>query len=545
MPADSVSDAAEGAAPPTLWDETPTPIAYVLLPEQDNVVLGPADSGELRVRVEDLDGKPVKGQVVSFSIAGEARDSGLSMLTATTDKNGEAKNEVLGGAMEAGFEVVVSLEGAESVRVPVMVYPQGYGSLHVTAPYAGRHEPQAREIVVFPEAQCDALPEGDDQGTRVMLASGQDDATIYLAAGVEYAVAATALGTDDSALAQACTDGVMLAADEQQDLALAFEDAALNISGTFELTLEMDGNAAAAYVAETLRDALTARVSEADAGVAAQNEASYLLAALTRTLQVDTVVDSAEQTALDEALMAGTLATDLQTALEADDLGPQAAIAALTSRVYDSLEVLTLMSRMVADPDGPSASLFPLSLMAGPATGASTSPRVELSSSDSALPLEHDAELDTVGFANWEVSLPVGSLATQALRDAVAQDDGSDPRSTLMGCDAMFAVFAQWAETAMPTTVCGEDCQRAACDRAYANLVTAAETTMGTSAPTEDNMASAVISATLQLVDENGDLMPDTLQAESITVQLTLPEGPVDTSDALLNTSPGAMAQEP
>ena len=467
-------------------------IRYELLPEQDELALERGESGTLSVRLQTLKGVPVKGVAVSFALSGQALDSSLDALSATTDRHGVASNAVLAGARESNFEIRISAEGAQSVYVPVAVFPAGFGAIEVTATYAGRHDPALRKVSLYADLDCDSI-DGETPVTSSTSPGLSDGiASFFLAAGKVYAVVVEVLGGDDTALASGCVDGLSVVANHITSTKVPYVDNALSADGQFDVAFVLDGSDVGAIVGGIVEQALFDRVvAAALPGASDTAEAAFLLTALQRTLSSDPAL-LLESTSLALELVSNGLLKTLQDELDKAKHGPLSAAQAIADVATGSLDELAIDASvtLASGPLGTTAiwqsqSIRAPSLNSSLAAPSHTYPEWP----QLVLDVSSNPNDDTLSLGGVAMYLPLLDLADQAVHQAaVVGVDDEPPLTQLLGCDTLLSAWRTWAKSQLGGSSCGADCGQAACDRAIANLLTATD-----SALSFDNLSSDVL----------------------------------------------------
>lgn len=496
--------------------------------------LQPGAQAELTVRVKDLDGDPVQGATVSFSLAGPSGDTGLTALTVVSDKHGAATNSLRAGELGADFELRVATVGADAVFIPVTVTPAGFGTLIGTANYAGAHTPSTLTLLAFEGGDCESL-QRQTTPADVSLAeraleltynfAAQDTApteiSFYLPADKSYALLAQALGPNATVLASGCVAGIALEENSTATANVPLVDNPHTPEGTFNLTFKLDSSTAAAELGTHLRTALEARLLEdlnngTETYAPTERGPLFLLNSLQSVLS-----ESEDEATVTTQVATASHVTALDTYLGNALTGPDVAIEALVTAASDGLAELTVAGQIALAAKSTSTTVAqwtPGSVTGSPASASQpmSAPRFELDLNsanwEADTPEQPAGSLD---FGEVRIPLPLGALGNQALRTFAGQ--GTTPTITKsLGCDAL-AAFWQERPVELQAAICDEACLAAACDRALSSLLTTAEQTLigaeGNPSPLPE---TGTVSLQLKMRDPSGDLRPDILTATAL-----------------------------
>jgi hypothetical protein len=184
----------------------------VLDPPGDQIGLAFLAAAELRVRLSDRDGLPVRRHGVEFTIDGEtdAAGSTLSTTALPTDDGGVAAVQVQAGGGRANFRVHASAIDAQPATFYVAVSDLGFARLTVTPRHQGFRPPPsfaAIDVRLYPGGQCALLDPTDppasvypprtatafDEAVTFQAVAGQEPHTL-LGAGKSQAGAVLAAG---------------------------------------------------------------------------------------------------------------------------------------------------------------------------------------------------------------------------------------------------------------------------------------------------------------------------------------------------------------
>ncbi|MFW5920786.1 MAG: hypothetical protein ACOCUS_03010, partial [Polyangiales bacterium] len=214
------------------------------------------EGATFRVRYRRDDGTPIEGGTVRFALDGNAHDSTLDEVEATTGTDGIARGTVLAGTTRAAFRVRVTAEGAAAVFLDVSVSDRGFGTLRAEiAPYDGERTVDHVVLNVFAATSCDAeglLGRTADRSKRLSLEESSAR-FLGLPADLSYAVTARGENAGDEALAWACVDGIEVMADDDVRTDVALSDLPLEVAGEYDMAADV----AAPEVAATFDEAAT------------------------------------------------------------------------------------------------------------------------------------------------------------------------------------------------------------------------------------------------------------------------------------------------
>jgi hypothetical protein len=492
--------------------------------------------GPIRVRLTDTDGAPLPDQQVSFALMGRGQDSSLAGLDRTTDADGVAENTLIAGQMAAAFRVRVSAPNALDTFVDAAVSDAGFGTLAVTAAYAGSRSVEQR--LVFAQANMTCLQAASMSGDPSVTLSDKMDLARFLAlpATVKYAVTALAEGMNGTVVAKGCTDGANVDADAETAISVSFTDEPLVLSGQFMFEAVLDASAPAAVLAATLRSAAQMLVqNDVNGQPVADAEGLFLLDSLDGTLRSDTYAKQAGVTGLANALSqarmapasAGTLEHSLQVLLTGNGEGPLEAIPRIVELVQKSLATAHWFSALTLS----ASSKRPLSwqsqrIEALPIVDGASPPAVDLSAfaDMTAISASFAPTQDAIELASLRVRAQLGSLAAQALTKVVSSDKPGhgEEISALVGC----ATLGQWLgkQSFANSAVCDASCVQAACDRAAARITGAGQMAL---LLLDDQRPTLTLQGVLRLGDDDGDLVPEKLSAAAFSGQWDPPSGEV------------------
>jgi hypothetical protein len=492
--------------------------------------LGFNEKASLSARLSNADGSPVAGGRVSFALMGRSQDSSLAVLDAVTDDAGVAESTLLAGQLVATFRVRISADGALDSFVDVAVSNAGFGTLAVTAAYAGQRAVVQR--VVFAQAgmsckQAERMP-GDP--TATLASTGDVARFLALPAEVSYAVTALAEAMDGTVLATGCVDGVTVRASAEVTTRVDFKDEPLILSGQFELKAELDSSAPAAVLSGKLRSATEMLVQSDAQGQPAPIDAEgrFLLDSLDGTLRRDPYVQQTDLVALADALSkarmapasAGSLEHSLQALLAVNSEGPLSAITRIVDLTTKSLATmnvfaeLTLNRKDAAHP----ATWRALRIEALPMTSGASPPAIDLSALQDMTDTKARfvADKDTLELSAVRFRGQLGALATQVLTKVLSPDAGGHGEEirALVGC----ATLDEWLQKQSFTdkAACDTSCVKAACERALVRLTGTAQTAW---AALDDERPTLTLQGAFELSDDDGDLIPDQMSGDAFLGQ--------------------------
>lgn len=489
------------------------PTGRLTLESEPSVTLAFGEQAEVAVRYTEGDA-PVSGVEVRFALEGRAHDSTLLErdLAVLTNADGRARISLLAGSVAAAFRVRASSDRAAPIYVDVSIGNMGFGGLTIGAVYSGRREGAVRRVVeLYSEMDCATLAELPPFPDRTMTledAMVGEVSFVALPAGISYAILGRVEGADGATLATACADGIVIVAEQETRVDLAFEDAPLVIEGGYDVELAIAPSTTSTWAADLAAAAGLARVELAGSG------ASLYLDALDQELR-----DRGEVAAADALLLERTVAVgSLTTQLDAAGVGPSVAVVALAGRVNDRLTRIAIGGPLAIDTEL-AVSWMPASIAAG-AIGDPDSPPLILDPASIVAQLAPSIELawqpetDVLDVPSLTLTLPLGTLILATLEAEAAATGASDPSALLVdgaGCD----VLASWiAEDPTLAPVCDASCAEASCTRALGTVMDAIDAALLSA----DAARSAIsLTGTVTARDINGDLTVDLLTGTGLT----------------------------
>jgi hypothetical protein len=528
--ADAADRSAGGVLPQHPGSAAPNPFPpgsrELELISDDWLQLDFGETSLLRVRVSDEDGEPIEDAVVTFALAGRSQDSSLAAVSATSDEDGFAENELIAGTMAAAFSVRITTPGAYETFVDVGVSNSGFGTLHVQADYSGARAVAQR--VIFAQAGMDCRRAERMRGDPMVTIGPEEQSAQFIAlpASVSYAILAFAESEDGTVVASGCSDAVVVERDDLVTASVAWGDAPLALSGRFRLQADLDAGGPATALGSALRDGAEGVVETDSLGNVDMThaDARFLLDSLDGTLRSEDYAEQpgaitlADAIAQDRAMPIGLPPEQsLHSLLAIKDEGAQAVVPRIVQLTADDFEMLRLFVELTAEDAGSELALTwrPLRVEALPAGSDRAPVAIDLSALDEVLAVADPlAGRDAIELASVRFELPFGALAAQVLREVVSFDvagHGEEIR-TLVGCTALSEWLA--AQSYPQIGACDEGCVRAACDRAVTRLVSGAETSL---TALDETRPTLTLSGEIELGDTDGDLMVERLNAQMLS----------------------------
>lgn len=485
-----------------------------MIESEPAVMLMPADEVEIVVRYVDENSAPIDNAAVSFTLIGNAQDSGLSRLTTTTDGAGHATTRLIAGVRAASFQVRVSASGAQPVVVDAAVSDRGFGNLRVTAAYAGKRLVTQRRVLLFAGKSCAEVVSASSPDRQSNLTAVSDEARfIGLPAETRYAVLALGAGAPAIVLAQGCVDDVAIAADSEASVSVALLDFDLSPWGDYTLNVELDTH----VVAQELSDHVRNHAMPNAPGVT-MTPAQRLLSALEETLRLDpeALPQLAAADALRELRDMGDADAELQAEIEDAQNGPAETQAWLADRLMDELDTVTLTFDLRIE-DGPSepsiawtlrkAATPSLLAQGGLIEHVIVEPSASMASPDF---LWSRDEMTATGGA----PAVFGALSVEVI-DALIDgggsldDTGRQDARNLLGCTQLVAWVQQQP---LVQSACDDACVNTACDRTLSALLSSLQTSLVALDVTRSVMT---VGATFDLLDTNADADVDELATDA------------------------------
>jgi hypothetical protein len=507
------------------------------------------ETSQLRVRLLDEDGEPIEGGVVTFALAGRSQDSSLAAVSATSDEDGIAENELIAGAMAAAFSVRITTQGAYETSLKVGVSNSGFGTLQVQADYSGARAVAQRVVIAQAGMDCRRAERMRGDPMVTIGPEVQTAQFVALPASVSYAILAFAESEDGTVVASGCRDAVVVERDDVVTASVAWGDEPLALSGRYALQAELDAGGPATALGAALRDGAEAVVETDSLGnvAALHAEARFLLDSLDGALRSEEYAELPGAVALADAIEQDRATPiglppeqSLQSLLEIKDEGALAVVPRIVQLTADDFELLRLFVELAAEDAGSELALTwqPLRIEAVPAGSDRAPVAIDLSARGEVL-AQADAlsGRDAIALAGVRFELPFGTLAAQVLREVVSFDvagHGEEIR-TLVGCTALSEWLA--AQSYPQIGACDEGCVRAACDRAVTRLVSGAETSL---TALDETRPTLTLSGEIELGDADGDLAVERLSAPMLSG-----EWESDTAGETGDAVSGAATAEP
>jgi len=471
------------------------------------------DAAELSVQLTGLDGAPVEGADVSFTLDGNANDSTLGTLSDTTDMAGLAQGRVLAGRTATTFRVRVAATGAASVFVQVSVSGNGFGAVDARLIYRSARTLDHLEARLFAGSSCAAAVAGDLIPDRSLSLLPDASQALFsgLPARVRYALVVDGVGAEDVTLGRGCLEDVLVTEAETSLVDVRIEDLPLDPVGEYDTTISLSAGSLSATLADALR--LEADTQVADAG----GDVSVLLDALNSYFLDAGDLPSA---ALLAAERAGTsLEVDLDARLIVDAAGPSVAMAELADSVDSELARVEINGVLTLGPDGV-LSFRARQVSAGQA--GTPLALLDLASLGVHLRTEFVANLlpgeDAARIESLDIQLP-GGVLSRARISATALAAGLDSAAPWLaaraGCDS-FAAFL--SEDPALASSCDAGCAAVVCEDAMASLWVSMR-------PAFDRLdierAGVNLSGRVEFLEETGDLRVDRLSATGLVARTT------------------------
>ncbi|MFW5875618.1 MAG: hypothetical protein ACOCXM_02660 [Myxococcota bacterium] len=510
------------APPPPAGDAGSGPPPRILEVVGDEALsLGFGEEADFQARYLEQDGTPVGDGTVSFAFEGNAHDSSLSVLEATTAADGTAGATVVAGATQAAFRIRIAAVRAAAAYIEVSVSDRGFGDLTATVQgeVTGR-DVAHRAVVIFADASCSesGLRERDGDRTATLAAGATQTTFASLPAGLDYAVAVRLEGPEGDLVGWGCADATVTE-DETTEVILEPEALPLSVDGIYDASLAVDSASAATLAAEALCAAAEPLCAAGEAPVTEAGE--LFLDALESTLREEDP-DLADMFAMSRT---SEMADDLALALDAAeaDVGPHVTVDDLVELFGTLLADTVVEGPLSVDTSiAPIGSWTPESITVGSGSNARVLGAEAVDAGVAAdIELGVQATSDTLQIATLSVTLPLGSLVEATLEDlAAAQsaDTLAEMLRTPIGCD----VFEAWAADD-PTVAsycdadCAEEpcCQRA-CKRAAEDLTS---TLFGATAGLDTAHPTLAFDTPVDgtLEETTGDLEVDALAFEPLT----------------------------
>ncbi|MCB9728436.1 MAG: hypothetical protein H6744_04125 [Deltaproteobacteria bacterium] len=213
-----------------------------------------AIQSQLFVRAKVIDysvSGPAVGVTVHYAlvVGADAGDAHLSSNAATTNANGEVGITMLTGAVpDVHYEIELTAEGADPVRLPVFVTDSPKGDIRVQLAYEGPIAVKSVHVRLFPSTYTCGTYNPTNVADEIALAdvikpgisSGQDILWTGLPDGQKYTIAATALSPSGSLAASGCIDGVVVIGEQENKVTLTMYLLTLNPAGTYDSESVLD-----------------------------------------------------------------------------------------------------------------------------------------------------------------------------------------------------------------------------------------------------------------------------------------------------------------
>jgi hypothetical protein len=478
-----------------------------------SLALAPDEGADVRVVVR-IDGTPTAGIPVDFAFEGQALDATLSQLRVITDDLGIAAGSMRAGSTASTFRIRIraDVDGAPTVYVDVAVSNAGFGQIAVVAPYPERPDAQ-RVLELHVEATCEELRRFDldertPARTRVLGARGDEVIFATLPPNLSYALFATVRTADGVVVAERCLDGLAVEADESTEVEIVFRPVPQDPSGAYLGTLTLALDAPVERAVDAARRAAAAVLQTDGTG------ASALLDALADRLEEDGAAAAAAALAADRAAIEGAL----EGRLTETGSGPAVALDTLLASTAARLDTLRAQGRLAVDLDASGAAeaswdVSEVALGGAPPDGTALA-FVTLDTLDVALRprigLDWRPSRDQMQLTEVRVDLPFG----QALV-AASSDGGRVPGVALLAEDSGCGAFGEEiAERAALAPACDGTCAQEVCDEVLGRVWEAVEAGW---TGLDDTLAELFVEGSVDVVDEDGDLVSDRWAGAALT----------------------------
>lgn len=480
--------------------------------------LSPGAHPTFTVRYTREDGTPIAGATLQYALAGDVRDASLDALAAHTDARGRASGTILAGSMPASFEVRITAPRAEPAVIHVAVSGRGFGRLTVAAtPYGGQRDVDELRVRLFRDAGChDAMialagDEGPDRTARIAREVGEAD-FLGLPAGVRYTAEMQGLGPSGIPLAHGCTDDVTVSRDTSTTATVDLVDEPLQPAGTYDAVATFDTADSAGLLRERVEHATLDAVEQAGSG------AAWLLDATEHYLREDQENDPAAQ-ALATLREGGDLVGSLATELAEEGTGPREAGDELADLVAERLATVALSGRLTIEPgsDTPvSWTTQRLEVGAGAPSGTRLGLPLDALGEPigTALQARLETSTDQIRIEEWQLRLPLGSLARLTLEAVARERDLAAPADLAReagGCPTLETWMASQPSLA---DSCDPACRVRACGAAVGELVAAI---LAAADSLSAQRRDLTVSGHATMHDRSGDLVVDEWNANELT----------------------------
>ena len=487
-------------------------------------------------RLVDQDAKPVSDARVSFALVGRAQDSSIEALDVITDADGAFENTLSAGKAAATFRVRISAEGASDTSVDVAVSDAGFGTLVVTASYAGARMVTQRSVFAQADVDCEHAKRMPGDPMATFGATESTARLPALPAGTHYAVTAVAEGEPGTVVAHGCVDDVLVDRNAERPVVIAFEDAPLMHSGDFDLVAELDSSVPAIALASVLRRADEVLVLGDTPGqpAPADAEGTFLLDSLDSVLRGDEFAAApgalmlADAIAGDRANMPADARPDhsLQALLDINDEGPLAAGSLMAMYTQAGIARLRVRAALAL---GDAIACNPMRVEALPSEAGADAVALDLDAPHATTMASYVAGQDAIELSSLSFRAQLGALSAQVMRAVASTQAGRQGEAIQaeLGCSTLGEWLGKQSYPDAPA--CDDDCLSATCERATARLLGAAETAL---LALDDTRPLLSLSGTFALDDADGDLLAERLSGDMID-GAWLPAEDGERSDAL------------
>jgi len=491
------------------------------------------EAAELSVRERDTAGLPVPDADIAFALEGNANDSTLGTLGATTNMDGLARGRVLAGHTATTFQVRITATGAAPLYVQVSVSGHGFGQVDASIDYAGRRPVDHLEAMLFAGAGCaTALMGSLAPDRRSALGAGVSQVLFTgLPALVRYSLAVEGKGPTDVTLARGCLEDVLVSEGATANVSVTVQDLSLDPSGEYDATLSLTTDTLATTLSDALRTGAQTQIEDAGGDV------SVLLDALNRHFLAAGDVTSVALLAAERSTT--SLEADLDARLIADGSGPSVAFASLADAVDRKLARVEVSGVFTLGPDG--GSSFTATQVSAGEVGsplvlldlASLGVHVRTTLSSALLADADGARIDA-----FDLQLPGGVLSearVHAMALAAGVDSAAPWLAAHAGCDSFAAFLA--ADPALHVS-CDASCADDVCTDAMESVWIGMSSTLD---QLDIERSGVELSGRLDFIEDTGDLRVDHVSATALTAVTTGEGAGSDTLGASVQGSRAAF----
>lgn len=319
--------------------------------EEEPQVVVAGSERPLKVRLLDLDNRPLASKAVMFGLVGSAQGASLDKAQVDTDASGYAQTVLKAGGTVSSFQVRASADGAQPVYFDISVVEAARPGLKLGASYKGQRAIVSRRISVIDNMSCEKVQgNGSDLFKSSYVQRDPNQLVIYqepLGAGRSYA--AVAWGADDtnSTLAKGCLEFTLPVTDSaaaaQVEIIVPLVDLPLELMKQYDVTLDLDVSQPLAGLAMRTQALVASQLPATKTP-----EASFLLDLLKAKLDF---ADARAKYDMD---------VGLQEALASAKTGPLTYFTAVSAAVAEEGAGITV-DAMLTSPQGTTPSTFEVS----------------------------------------------------------------------------------------------------------------------------------------------------------------------------------------